>query len=133
MVSPSPLAKKLLIKPGHRLALVNPPAGYPEALQPLPDGAAIVAGLMLGLDLVQVFVDDAAELERLGPAAFEAVKYDGLLWVSYRKGGKRGGTDLNRDSLRDLLRRRGLEAIALISIDDTWSSMRFRPADRVGK
>jgi hypothetical protein len=35
----SPLAKKLLIKPGFRVAVVNAPPGYPELLEPLPEGA----------------------------------------------------------------------------------------------
>jgi hypothetical protein len=44
------------------------------------------------------------------------------------KGGKRAGTDLNRDILWSLVEQHGWAGVRLVAIDDTWSSMRFRPA-----
>lgn len=129
LVPISPLAKKLLIKPGMRVALVNALAACAEKLRPLPDGATIVRTLERDLDVVQVFARDAAELKSVGPRAFRAVKKDGLLWVCYPKGGANGGTDLNRDILRELLGNRGLVGVTLVAIDDTWSAMRFRRAE----
>ncbi len=109
-----------------RVALVNALAACAEKLRPLPDGAAIVRTLERDLDVVQVFARDAAELKGVGPRAFRAVKKDGLLWVCYPKGGANGGTDPNRDILRELLGNRGLVGVTLVAIDDTWSAMRFR-------
>ena len=34
---------------------------------------------------MHVFAKDLAELEKLAPLAAEAVKHDGLFWVSYPK------------------------------------------------
>ncbi len=127
----NPLARKLLIKPGNRVALVNPPNGYPERLQPLPAGAQLV-GLEPGLDVLQVFAQDRAALQRAAPA-LKSVKDGGLLWVCYPKGGKKAGTDLNRDLLWEELGSAGLTGVTLVSVDDTWSAMRFRPADEVGR
>src|SRR5205807_6041537 len=124
------LARKLLIKPGHRLALVNPPAGYEERLQPLPDGAEIV-DVRPGLDILQVFVQDRAALDRETPA-LRSVRDGGVLWVCYPKGGRKAGTDLNRDLLWEALGQVGLAGVTLVSVDDTWSAMRFRPAAEVG-
>ena len=129
----SPLAKKLQINPGSRAGLVNPPDGYAERLRPLPDRAEIVGGLTPELDFVQIFARSIEELDRLGPAAFAAVKRDGLLWVSYPKGGVKAGTDLNRDILWNRLGDRGLTGVTLVAIDETWSAMRFRPSDKVGQ
>jgi hypothetical protein len=129
----SPLAKKLQLKPGCRAALINAPAGYLDRLRPLPDGAELVDQPVRELDFVQVFAHDAAELDRHGPGAFAAVKPDGLLWVCYPKGGTKAGTDLNRDILWNLLSERGFAGVTLIAIDDIWSAMRFRPADKVGQ
>jgi hypothetical protein len=126
----TPLAKKLLIKPGSRVALLNAPEGYAERLQPLPEGAELV-DLQPGLDVVQVFARDRAELRR-SAAALTSVRDGGLLWVCYPKGGKRAGTDLNRDILWEELSRSGLAGVTLVAIDDTWSAMRFRPAGEVG-
>jgi hypothetical protein len=129
----TPLAKKLQVKPGHRLALMNAPAGYQERLEPLPDGAELAAAGETGLDYVQLFVRDGAELERLAADAVAAVKPDGLLWICYPKGGAKAGTDLHRDILWQRMGERGMAGVSLVAVDDTWSAMRFRPADRVGR
>lgn len=131
-MTPSPLAKKLLVKPGFRIGLVNAPAGYAERLEPLPDGARLVEAPGDGLDLVQVFARDAAELERVGPPAYRSVRPGGLLWVCYPKGGRKAATDLSRDVLWELLGRSGLTGVTLVAVDETWSAMRFRPAGEVG-
>jgi hypothetical protein len=123
------LARKLLIKPGHRVAVVNAPAGYTERLQPLPEGAELVE-LAPGLDVVQVFVHDRAQLERSADA-LRAVRQGGLLWVCYPKGGRKAGTDLNRDLLWAAMGEYGLTGVTLVAVDDTWSAMRFRPDDEV--
>lgn len=129
----SAIARKLLIKPKLRVSLVNAPAGYAERLRPLPDGAELVEGGGAEADVVQVFVRDAAELERVGRPAFRSVKPGVLLWVCYPKGGKKAGTDLNRDVLWELLDRDGLTGVTLVAVDETWSAMRFRPAGEVGR
>jgi hypothetical protein len=126
----NPLARKLLIRPGSRVAIVNPPAGYAERLLPLPDGAALV-DLAPGLDVVQVFARDRAELDRSRDAV-RSVRPGGLLWVCYPKGGRRAGTDLNRDLLWAAMGELGLAGVTLVAVDDVWSAMRFRPADEVG-
>src|SRR5215472_14115347 len=126
----SPLARKLLIKPGSRVALVNPPAGYTERLRPLPDDAELV-DVQAGLDVLQVFVRDRAALDQAAPA-LHSVRSGGLLWVCYPKGGRKAGTHLNRDLLWEAKSEHGLAGVTLVSVDDTWSAMRFRPAAEVG-
>src|SRR5262249_55238801 len=106
------------------------PAGYAERLEPLPEGVALV-DLQPGLDVVQVFARDKAALEQAVPA-LHSVRDGGLLWVCYPKGGKKAGTDLNRDLLWEELGRAGLTGVTLVSVDETWSAMRFRPAAEVG-
>ena len=129
----SPLARKLLVKPGHRMAVINAPPGYADQLQPLPEGAELVDRPKMAVDVVQVFLRDCGDLDRAAPAAVRAMKPDGLLWVCYPKGGKKAGTDLNRDILWERMgRQSGLVGVTLVSIDDTWSAMRFRAADKVG-
>jgi hypothetical protein len=125
--SVSPLAKKLLLKAGHTVALVNAPAGIAEKLKPLPDRATM-SGAAAPRDAVLAFAKDQAELKRIAPQAIKAAKADSLLWISYPKGSAGTKTDLNRDVLRELVAERyGLEGVSLVAVDDTWSAMRFRP------
>ncbi|HWG85905.1 MAG TPA: hypothetical protein VNT60_10540 [Deinococcales bacterium] len=128
------LARKLLLKPGMRAAFLNAPDGYRDTLGELPAGASEAVEGEGGLDFVQVFVRDAAELEEWAPRATAAVKRDGLLWFCYPKGGKKAGTNINRDILWKLLgERHGLAGVAMVAIDDKWSAFRARPAELVGK
>jgi hypothetical protein len=125
----STLSKRLLMKPGYRAALLNAPAGFARRLEPLPDGASVAEGAGPGNDLVLAFAKDAAELPRVASAAARLVKPDGLLWICYQKGGK---SDLSRDVLWDILSKDGFTGVTLVSVDQTWSAMRFRPAAKVG-
>lgn len=127
------ISGKLLIKPGFKCAVLNAPPGYLEELGPLPPGAGLVTGKQAPLDFVQVFVKNLKEVERDMPGAVKSLKNDGLLWVCYPKGGAKSGTDLNRDILWAAMKKYGLAGVSLVSIDSTWSAMRFRPADKVGK
>jgi hypothetical protein len=114
------LARKLLLKPGMPVRLVGAPPGYAERLGGETAGEP---------RFIQVFVRDMAELERrLGDIRHPP---GGLLWISYRKGGKKAGTDLNRDLVWRRLEREGLAGVTLVSLDDEWSAMRLRPLDEV--
>jgi len=87
----------------------------------------------VGLDFIQAFIREKKELPSPVPNIIKALKPDGLLWLSYPKGTSKVKIDLNRDILWAEMARYGLAGVALVSLDDTWSAMRFRPADKVGK
>jgi hypothetical protein len=129
----SRLVKKLRIKPGDRVWVVNAPDGYLRRLEPLPDGAEIVTAAGGKCEVVHVFVRDTAELDRHASAAREALKPGGVLWFSYPKRQKGVDTDINRDQGWDPLKREGLVAVTQIAIDDLWSALRFRPEPEVGR
>jgi hypothetical protein len=131
-VTSNPLAKKLLIKPGFRGAVVNAPVGYLDLLCPLLEGAAVEEHLEDGLDFVLLFAADLAELRRHADKAVKSVRPRGLLWVGYRKGGQKAGTDLNRDLLWEAMSKHEMVGVSLVALDGTWSAMRFRPEADVG-
>jgi uncharacterized protein YndB with AHSA1/START domain len=124
---PSALARKLHLKPGHHILLLNAPNGYAKELKPLPEGAALV-DRGKDLDCVQLFVENVKELNRDAARAIKAVKADGLLWICYPKGSSKIKTDLSRDVGWDVVKKAGFEGVSLVAIDETWSAMRFRPA-----
>jgi hypothetical protein len=130
----SPLAKKLRLESAHRVAILNAPMGYLEQLVPAPKDLHTDLDEGAGFDAVQLFVKDVEELRRLGPAAIRATNADGLLWITYPKGGvTRGVTDLpatpwwvKRDVLGEVTAERGYKPVAFVKIDDTWTALRFR-------
>jgi hypothetical protein len=101
--------------------LLNAPPGL--VLPGVP--AAAAAG---DADVVVAFVarrDDLPSAEQ----AIAAARADRLAWISYPKGGQLG-TDLNRDRLAAALSAHGVQPVRQVSIDGTWSALRFRPANK---
>ena len=129
----NPLAKKLQMKAGQRAVIINPPAGYLERLDPLPEGVELAETPEGQCDFVQLFVKNMDDLQKFLPVAAQAVKHDALLWIAYPKGGAKAGTDLNRDILWDAVSQHNLSGVTLVSLDEIWSAMRFRPSERVGQ
>ena len=129
----SSLIKKLRIKPGQRIIVINPPPGYLDQLGDLPEGVGLANQPEDTFDFVHLFVKNVAELERLGPSALRAVKHDGLLWISYPKRSSKVETDISRDVGWDVIKEAGLRPVTQVSIDAVWSALRFRPVERVGK
>ena len=124
--------RKLRLKRGGRIAIINAPQDYMDALGELPDDVSIEEVPMKGLDFVHLFVRDVAQLQRYGPIAIGAVRYDGVLWISYPKKSSAIRADISRDHGWDVITRAGLRPVSQISIDDTWSALRFSPAHEVG-
>ncbi len=139
----SPLARKLRLEPGHRVAILNAPQGYVESLAPAPADLRTALDPAAVFDAVQLFVNGVEELRSLGPAAIRAVAQDGLLWITYPQGGKkgektRGVTDLpatpwwvKRDVLGEITAETGYQPVAFVKIDDDWTALRFKRVNQV--
>lgn len=127
----SALAKKLGIKPGHRMLVMNASAGYLEALAPLPRDAELRPSADGAFDFVQVFVYNKADIDAYTATALRALKPGGLLWFSYRKKSSAVATDITRDRGWDSVYGAGFRPVTQIAIDDQWTGFRFRPVSDV--
>ena len=123
--SGTPLVKKLGIKSGQRLALVNQPEGYSETMGPMPDGVKVARLLDGPLDFIHFFTTGAGELEREFPQLKSALSPDGTLWVSWPKRSSRVATDLNGNVVRDIGLGNGLVDVKVCAVDETWSALKF--------
>ncbi len=121
------LAKKLLIKPGQRILILNAPPNYVAQLGELPPDSVLSQKAEGLFDFVHVFAHSKAELDQLAPQAIQLLKKDALFWISYPKVSSKAYVDLNRDKGWGAVTSAGFEGVSLISIDETWSAMRFRP------
>ena len=77
----TPVSKKLQIKPGHQVRLLNAPAGAADLLGPLPDGARLSFRSASPADVAILFVHNLADAQANSPAAFAAVRPKGLVWI----------------------------------------------------
>ncbi|MEA4910410.1 MAG: hypothetical protein GYA17_02905 [Chloroflexi bacterium] len=126
----SGLAKKLLLKAGPALVL-EPPPGFLAQLGEAAGELHTAPQAGEPYDFVLLFARDQAGLARLAPLALQALRYDGLLWIAYPKRSSKTITDLSRDAGWEVLWQAGLQGIAVVSIDATWSALRFRPTERI--
>ena len=130
----SPTAKKLRLGAGQRVAVLNAPDGFAAQLRPGPADISTELGGGSAYDAVLLFVKDTDELRRLGPAAVHAAKPNGLLWITYPKGGAgSGATDLpptpswvQRDVLGEITGEMGYRAVSFVALDDAWTALRFK-------
>lgn len=120
------LIKKLQIRPGSHLLLLNAPESFLAALQPLPKGLTISTLPNGRYDYVHLFAKDSGELNQYAPTALAAVKMDGLFWISYPKKSAKLPTDLTRDEGWDFITEAGYRGVRQVSIDSIWSAVRFR-------
>lgn len=81
------------------------------------------------LDPVLLFVTDEADLDRNKGAVVDAAREDRLAWLAYPKGGQLG-TDLDRDTVIDAIDKRKVRPARQVSIDEVWTAIRLRPAQR---
>ena len=122
----SELAKKLGIKPGQRVLILHPPHGYKSMLEPLPKGVQVMLGGAGPFDVVQCFLASRAEVEGRAPAALQAAAPDAFVWLCYPKKSSKVKTDISRDVGWDCVREAGWQTVSIVSIDETWSAMRYR-------
>jgi hypothetical protein len=123
--STKPLAAKLGLKAGQRLHAYDAPTGYADLLGPLPRQSRVLTSGAGPFEMVHLFARDRASLECFFPAALEALRPDGILWISYPKAGALG-TDLTRDRGWAVVQDAGYEAVLQVAVNETWSALRFK-------
>lgn len=134
--SGTPLAAKLGIREGSRLALLAAPEGFDAELAPLPDGVTVLRRLGPGLDVVVLFVTERHQLEKRFPEVAAAITAAGGFWVAWPKKSSKVPTDLTEDVLREVGLPQGLVDNKVCAVTEVWSGLRFvwrrenRPAGR---
>ncbi len=122
--SGTPLAKKLGIKAGHVVALINEPDGLRELLTDLPKGASFVPELTGRENLAVWFATSEAELKEQISHHAKLVP-DGGLWIAWPKKASGRGSDLSEKNVRETGLAAGLVDYKIASIDTTWSGLKF--------
>jgi hypothetical protein len=117
-----PVSKKMGIKEGARAFLMNAPAQAVEAIDlPHLELAKRLAG---NFDYIHLFVKSQEEFNDIFPRLKAHLKPTGMLWVSWPKNRKLG-TDLTLTTVIKLGYDHGLVESKTISVDATWSAIKF--------
>jgi hypothetical protein len=123
--SGTPLPRKLGIRDGSRLLLVDAPADFGATLGELPPGVDAVAAGASEVDVVVLFVLDLESLRTQFASLAAAMQPAGGLWVAWPKRSSGVSTDLTENVVRELGLEAGLVDNKVCAIDATWSGLRF--------
>lgn len=124
--SGTPLPKKLGIKPGAKVLLVEAPEGFEAELAPLAEGATLRRKATGGpFDVILLFVERYADLKRRLPGLARQLVPNGGLWVGYPKKSSGVATDLVFDTVQREGLDLGLVDNKICAIDEIWTGLRF--------
>ncbi len=123
--SGTPLSKKLGIKPGMIIHVVNAPGNYVGLVDPLPEKAVISSNAEDDLDMVHVFTNSRSELLAVLKAFQRKIKQDGMIWVSWPKKSSGVPSEVTEKTIRELALPLGLVDIKVCAVDEIWSGLKL--------
>jgi len=123
--SGTPLPKKLGIKAGSRVFLVNEPDGFERGLTPLPHGATLLPKLTKPLDVGVLFATEQAELIGWFDRMIAALDTSGRLWVAWPKKASKVATDIDFGFAQGIGLDAGLVDNKSASITDVFQGLQF--------
>ena len=122
--SGTPLAKKLGIKEGHVVALLDAPDELESTLGGLPDDVRVRRSARGRADVIVSFHTRRSHFERRLPVLLRAMDVDGGLWVAWPKRASGVETDMTEDVVREVALPIDLVDNKVCAIDDVWSGLR---------
>ncbi len=109
------IKEKLGIKDNKQVLVVHAPDSYKEV-----KGHASVKEA----DIIQLFASSKKEIQDFLDKNVLQLKPTVALWITYPKASPHLG--INRDIIAEFLISYGFKGVAICSIDQTWSGLRFK-------
>lgn len=122
--SRTPLSRKLGIKEGHTVAILDDPGHLGALLEPLPEGVVTTAG-SAGADVILVCIRERAALAKRIAELGRSIFPDGACWIAWPKRSSGVAADVTEDVVRELALPLGLVDNKVCAIDETWSALRL--------
>jgi len=122
--SETPLVKKLGIKAGFNIALVNAPVGFFDELT-LPPGVTVNSRSKRPLDLVLLFVKSEKDMQKKFAECAERLLPAGMIWVAWPKKSSGVATALSFNNVQTIGLAAGLVDVKICAVSDVWSGLKF--------
>jgi hypothetical protein len=128
--SGKPLGKKLGIKAGMTVVVLDAPVNYAELIEPIPEGAVLLWGeystedtlpkgrvSTCGADIVHIFTNGWEELFHKLIKAKSSIKQDRVIWVSWYKKAAKLPTEITGDTIREAALPLGLVDVKVCAVN----------------
>ncbi|MFT3748326.1 MAG: hypothetical protein QM768_08425 [Agriterribacter sp.] len=123
--SKTPLAKKLGIKEGNIICIINAPDYYTTLFSDFPEKVTITTDKKQKKHFIHFFTKHAKELQQHILQLRGEIFPGGMIWVSWPKKASKVETDITEDIVRDLALRNGLVDIKVCAVDEIWSGLKL--------
>lgn len=122
--SGTPLPKKLGIKDGLRVYLVDSPQEVVKELKPYLAKCEETDGKS-PIDFAIVFTKSKAALAKEFKSMTKQLAPAGMLWISWPKKSSGVPTDLTENAVREIGIAAGLVDVKVCAVTDIWSGLKF--------
>ncbi|MCF0075175.1 DUF3052 domain-containing protein [Dyadobacter sp. CY261] len=123
--SEASLVKKLGIKAGYKIRLVDPPEHYFDLLGVFPADIEFFGESSERLDFIHYFTKQAADLVRDLASLKAEIVPSGMIWISWPKKASKVPTDVTEDVIRNLALSIGLVDVKVCAVDAVWSGLKL--------
>ena len=123
--SKTPLFKKLGIKSGDEVLVLNAPEHYQGLLEPLPESVTLVRKLSVNTAIIHLFTRERVELEQMLTEYRHTMPASSMLWVSWPKKASKVATDVTEDVIREVALPLGWVDIKVCAVDGVWSGLKL--------
>ncbi len=123
--SGTPLPKKLGIKAGFRLCLVDAPAEVRAELSSDLAACKLIEENKTPLDFAMVFTKSKTELAKEFKRISKRLTPAGMFWVSWPKKSSGVATDLDENIVREIGLAAGLVDVKVCAVTEVWSGLKF--------
>ena len=122
--SGTPLAKKLGIKEGFTVSIINQPDYYFNLFTDLPK-IKITEDKKLKKEFIHYFVTKENDLVKDINNLKEQIVQNGMIWISWPKKSSKVKTDVTEDVIRNTALKNGLVDIKVCAVDEVWSGLKL--------
>lgn len=125
--SGTPLIKKLGIKSGNSVFLVNQPDHFLDLLGEIPEDVNVVDYTYSeSINFIHLFCRDLETLHNEFPILKEKLTKDGMIWVSWiKKASKNYDWTFTETEVRSYGLQIGLMDVKVCAVDEDWSGLKF--------
>jgi hypothetical protein len=123
--SGTPLVKKLGIRGGMTVHVIDAPAPYERIVDDLPPDLNFVARTTAATQFVHLFVTDRARLQRALSSLREKLPADAVVWVSWPKKASGMVSNVDEHTVREVALPLGWVDVKVCAVDATWSGLKL--------
>lgn len=123
------LLKKLQIKSGFKVKVLNAPENFPNIIGNIPLDIVIASNEVIKYDGLLIFAITKLDLLTALDQEAKSIANKTICWIFYPKAKSKLASNLNLMASWDDLKNYNLTPCASAAIDETWTALRIKPVE----